>query len=387
VGASTSWRSSQTGSQWSKARPVRDLLVRRYYSEMSDPLRELALLESRDVLTRRFQDTHGREPNAQKCRAIGAHLLQGRQYWESAAQSGDLIRPLLLYYGTLSLCRALILFCRRNGGEESLSKSHGLEAKEWGEEFSARGPASVLDFKVTTSSGTLEQLAESTCNAETTRFYIPPYPAWTESVRRGTAGSVAGATVTLRDLIKRVPELAITFERLTGDRSAAYPARVHVIEGKLVDLELLKTPWGPATWNSVRTDLVVPAGIPIEVAVPAFYDRVPVSRMRVPWDKTQWLWPRIAMDESGQSWAVAPVGEGRQWSQLVILFALAYCLGILVRYYPTVWLALSSQPRGDIAFPLIREARITIEQSVPRLVLQLMELRTMHGPLLDQDRR
>jgi hypothetical protein len=65
------------------------------------------------------------------------------------------------------------------------------------------------------------------------------------------------------------------------------------------------------------------------------------------------------------------------------MFALAYCLGMLVRYYPTLWLTLSSQAPGDVAFPLLREARIIVEQHVPRLVFEQFELQTAYSSRLN----
>jgi hypothetical protein len=338
------------------------------------------MLESRDVLTARYKRTHEREPNAAKCKAIGAHLLQGRQYWESAAQSGDLIRPLLLYYGTLSFCRALTLFSRRNGGEETLSKSHGLSTGEWGEEFMAKGLSAVLDFKLKTSAGTITQLAQYTHNAELSQYGVP-LGART-FIRRGTSESIAGVTVTVREIIRRIPEMAVTFERLTGQRAAVYPARMTAMDGKQIDLELLQNPQGPELWTSLRADLLIPDDVSIEENVRAFYDAVPCSRIRPAWERGQWIFSRMALDESGESWAIGPFSDGQEWSQLVTMFALAYCLGMLVRYYPTLWLALSSQSPGDVVSPLLREARIIVEQHIPRLIFEQFEFQTAYGSRL-----
>jgi hypothetical protein len=142
-----------------------------------DALRELALLESRDVVTRRFQEVHGREPSAAKCRQIGAHVRQGREYWTSAEDAGDLIRPLLLYYASLAFCRALVLFSARRGGEEILSPSHGLRPVGWTAHIARNGVRGLLDLEIEVTSGTLGHLFTITGNREPSRLFIGPFPS------------------------------------------------------------------------------------------------------------------------------------------------------------------------------------------------------------------
>lgn len=74
------------------------------------PWERLSLYESRDMVTQLYHRRHGRQTNDAKARAIASHMIQGRQYFESAQGAGELVRPLLLYYGVVALSRALILF-------------------------------------------------------------------------------------------------------------------------------------------------------------------------------------------------------------------------------------------------------------------------------------
>jgi hypothetical protein len=55
---------------------------------LMEALQELALLESRDVLSRRVREVHGRAPSAAECRQIAAHLRQGREYWRARRAPG-----------------------------------------------------------------------------------------------------------------------------------------------------------------------------------------------------------------------------------------------------------------------------------------------------------
>jgi len=77
---------------------------------MGDVWQRLALYESDDLVRRFYQERHNTKLSPAKARAIVAHFAQGRQYFFSARQADELIRPLLVYYGVLSLTRGLVLF-------------------------------------------------------------------------------------------------------------------------------------------------------------------------------------------------------------------------------------------------------------------------------------
>lgn len=338
-------------------------------------LREIALLESRDVLIKRFKEAHGRIPKEENCRQIAAYLLQGRQYWDSALSAGDLIRPLLLYYGSLSFCRALTLFARPGGGEETLKPSHGMQAIGWGQAFAIGGVKSILDFEVEVSEGALSQLAEATQNQEITRCYFGPFPSYVEFIRPCKADGMLGSRATIRDLIKRVPQLSATYERVTGTRSAAYPAIPFLLAETHVDLEIFLTEKGPKYWDTLRADLAVPDDIPIdEGRVSRFGNGKQSAWMRIPWDRASWLCPQLAKDSSGHLWAISSICNGQNWNQLTILLMISYAIGMLVRYHPLVWVKMSGQLRGDLVFPLLREARIAIEENLPELVVDQFDL-------------
>jgi hypothetical protein len=95
--------------------------------------------------------------------------------------------------------------------------------------------------------------------------------------------------------------------------------------------------------------------------------------MRIPWGETAWLYPQLAIDSDGNSWAISSVDSGKNWNQLTVLFIIAYCIGMLVRYHPTIWLEMTSQSRGDLVMPLINEARTIVEEQLPRLVIEQFE--------------
>lgn len=70
----------------------------------------LSLYESTDLVKRFAAQRTGRSPNTTKAREISAHSAQGREYFRSAAGTGELVRPLILYYGVVALARGAVLF-------------------------------------------------------------------------------------------------------------------------------------------------------------------------------------------------------------------------------------------------------------------------------------
>ena len=74
-----------------------------------------------------------------------------------------------------------------------------------------------------------------------------------------------------------------------------------------------------------------------------------------------------------------PFSGGTRYSQLCITYMVSYILGMLVRYYPTHWIALLQGNRGDIMWPTFNRAQQLVEQSYPELVAEMIEDATATG--------
>ncbi len=107
----------------------------------------LSMFESRDYVGLWYRERHGRQLNARNANAVTTCFIQGRQYFEAAASAATSVRPLLLYYGVLSMARGLILLRDTTKKEESLKPSHGLEAVDWNGTL-AGGLDKILDVQV-----------------------------------------------------------------------------------------------------------------------------------------------------------------------------------------------------------------------------------------------
>ncbi len=63
----------------------------------------ISRFESHDLVKAWYKETHGREPNNAKISQVNAFFSQGREYFRNAVFADLSVKPLLLYYGVLSL--------------------------------------------------------------------------------------------------------------------------------------------------------------------------------------------------------------------------------------------------------------------------------------------
>ena len=88
---------------------------------------ELSTFESRDYVGKWYPGRHGRQLNAARTSEIASCSTQGREYFVAATVAANSVRPLLHYYGVLSLSRGVILLRDKSKNEERLRPSHGLD--------------------------------------------------------------------------------------------------------------------------------------------------------------------------------------------------------------------------------------------------------------------
>jgi hypothetical protein len=82
---------------------------------------------------------------------------------------------------------------------------------------------------------------------------------------------------------------------------------------------------------------------------------------------------RVKNDRNGNIYLVAPFPDGTVLSSMSLLFLLSYVMGMLVRYYPSVWQALVGRQAGDVVFPLLRAGLALIRDQYPHFVINELE--------------
>jgi hypothetical protein len=353
---------------------------------VSDAWRTLSVYESAELCTR-FHS--GRDPNAAAAvgREIASHVAQAREYFASAADASELIRPLLLYYGVLSASRALVLFASRHLRETNLKKSHGVDDVQWSQALAA-GPSVVGDLLIRVTGGTFMELAAATANAEHVRLArrgnLLEFPV--ALVRTGGAESFKGASMRVRDVLGRLPDLADLYAECFGVSPACHPASIvleapaGLPEDQPVAVSVQVT---PRRRDTTPVGAAMPLGEPQGLHVVDNADGSRTAAWRVTVDTLQELGDRLppAKNSSvGRLFAVDPL-DGRDFSTLLLLYLCAYILSMLVRYYPSAWMRLMSRQDGDAAYPILRAATELIADRFPTLLVREFDrARSSLGP-------
>lgn len=336
--------------------------------------KSLALFESSDLVRRLYRQRHNRDLSAAKAREITSALAQGRQYFAELRSVGELARPLVLFYGVMALSRAAILFFRPTAREATLSEGHGLSAINWTQTLSP-GIRHVPDVQLRVSAGTFTELADATRTTDRTVVYTIPIPK-TVVVRAVAPNPMrVGWSMTLRELLGRIPELHNVYEEVFEDY--AYCRRVFVLvllgPGPFqTTIDVLATRRGLPPEERIRQDLGL---TPTEnlTQKPVHYFLGPVENWSVqqPRQSAQDVLNRLPFlmnDSQGSAFVVPSIPRGSRMSKMLLLYATSFALGMLSRYYPARWVSLLAGGPGDFSFPLLAEASRVIEDVFPQVL-------------------
>ncbi|MYM85423.1 hypothetical protein GTP44_26250 [Duganella sp. FT50W] len=343
-----------------------------------DSWARLSLYESTDLVRGLYQQRHGRELSADRACEIVSAVAQGREYFSAASEAGLLVRPLLQYYGVLSLSRGLILLLNQRLREASLPQAHGLSSIGWSGSLvaDARRPAQL---KVKVNNGTFLSLLESTLNADISRVFTGPYPSQIVFPRTRDFTELQDATFTFQDLLARIPDLREVYERSFGQCASNYRAFVFTLSATThSDIDLFDGKHGLPSEQQLRRDLSIPDEV--QIVSTAHHNFMPQElhlSYRLPHlEGASFInvLPQIENLTDGLTSIIAPFEGGLAISRLGRFFLLSYFLGTLARYHPTSWLAImQSRQKGDFMLPLIREAMVAVQVHFPTLVIEELE--------------
>jgi YaaC-like Protein len=330
----------------------------------------LALYQSRDVLERRYKARHGGELSAGKADEIIAHLQQARQYFQSAESAGVLAGPLEQYYGVLAFARAIVLYREPRQREATLKRSHGLEAVLPGD-----GGPEDIEIKVT--QGTFQELLDATGNSETLAI-DQPSPGRTTGVQRFVQKlpqPVAGAQLTLTDLISRIPGVKEHYEQAFGTLAHCHFGRVHIFQGSF-STTIWRGDLGLPAPEALRTSLGIAPGASATVTPNDSVDfRIQLKAGETLSDH----FPSVVELESTAHVLVERFSGGWSLSRIASYFAASHAMSMLVRYHPTRWAKLVNHAPGDKLMPVLDRLRNLIQDDFVRLGLHELERTDARG--------
>jgi hypothetical protein len=289
---------------------------------------------------------------------------------------GELARPLVLFYGVMALSRAAILFFEPGAREENLQQGHGLAVHSWQQTLAA-GIKAVPDLVLKPAKGTFVELADSTRRIDRATVFMAPHPN-VMSIRQANEG-VNGAlprgwSVTLRDLLGRIPDLHDLYEETFQEHAPCLRVFVLLLVGRgpfQTSIDVLATRMGLPAEERVRRDLHLD---PAETLTTHGFHRLlgyeiehwSVQQPRESQQDVLDRLPFLVNDGEGDLYVVPDVPQGPRLSKLLLLYATSFALGMLARYYPSRWVGLLTGRAGDFAYPLLAEASRVIEDVFPQ---------------------
>ena len=335
----------------------------------------LSRFESYDFVARWYKKAHQRKPNASKVTQINACFIQGREYFSNAASSAMSVKPLLLYYGVLSLSRGVILANNPYKKEESLKKSHGLETGDW-QGTLKDGIKHVLELQIQTTEGTFSELVEVCQNLKTMyKFQGPTNNMGSDGHSLGDIEFSRGQSIlTLDDLISRLLQTAGMYEEITGRpskmfngcRIASHPPGTHFgfpLVGIPLELRGLDDGKNVIIGSSNQ---IAPGLMQSDDSGDTL---IFVHQDHTAYELAKKLFP-VSHYNSGEYMSVIlDFPNGDKMTEFFKLYLVSYCVGMLSRYFPSVWMALLRNERGDFSQPLLIRAVEAIESHFPENVL------------------
>ncbi len=336
-----------------------------------DVWRQLSLFERAGLVRRFYRERHGRSLSAGKARDIVAHLLQGRDYFASARQAAEPVRPLLLYHGVLALSRAAILYLDRgHSGADTLSPQHGLGATDWMGHLAGRLDR-LADLGVGVQRGTFTELLRVTGNEERIATFVGPERVRMPWSIADTTAIPAGHAISLKEVVGRVPELPPSYERTFATHAPMHPTAIHSLDSTTT-IVLPETALGLPDEAHLRAELQLPHDVNIRIAehhpLLGAVTHYHFGLFHPSLAEMMTSLPPVRNDRAGRIYPVAPLdfgGTRAAVSSLAVLYMIAYMMGMLVRYHPSVWLALTSRESGDLMLPLLQAAVAVVEERFP----------------------
>ena len=328
----------------------------------------LSRFESYDLVKAWYKKTHGRTPNTAKISQVNAFFSQGREYFRNAKLADLSVKPLLLYYGVLSLSRGAILLNDHSKKEESLETQHGLQTVDWQGTLN-EGIKNLLELKVKATNGTFRELVDACRNGHVEHCVLAP--GKTMVVVDHDLGSIRFATdnslLTLGDLVSRLMQTTFDYQEITGRKSQWFPVTVtahstethfallspHVVDELrvLVDgTSVFIQPTGKA-WPNLSIDTIPQYSLVfLHDSTKTYQRRFPVFHYR---------------DGSTVMTGILDFPNQDKLSEFFKLYLTSFFLGMLARYYPSKWMGLLRNSPGDSARPLLLKAIEAIEADFP----------------------
>lgn len=331
------------------------------YAQRS-PWDEIANFEAHDIVRSRYLHKHHRELNAATAREIAAPFIQARHYYQSAEGADRTVKPLLLYYGVISLSRGLVLYLTGRR-EATLSQSHGLSVAHWQSVFSAPNPDFSQLMITASGSGSFGELVNATENRNLLRSNSSGI-----NLKLDLEPVPVGSAFNFGEILAGLPELSDQIRHWIPPRCFAFSHE----KSANTDETTLKI---PRRYPSIDERLVVSTIGQGNCRILSCDEKIILAETtnggKLSADLTDLTLGQFA--GVGTLYMAQKYSSGVSLNKITQIFAISYIIGMLVRYYPSTWIDLIHQRIGDSSSPTITSVIYCIEKLFPSLVVDFLQ--------------
>jgi hypothetical protein len=327
---------------------------------LSKDWNKLLEFESRDLIERYILVRHGRRASARQVLEISSNFIQGREYFRNAENAAITVKPLLQYYGVTALARGLILACSPRTSEASMKPSHGLDTVNWQKSLATKDYG---DLTASIKKGTFLELMQATENRAYFKhntsaidwhidYTIPP----------------EGFNFTFLDVIQTLPDLEDEFEIWKNMKMDTV-----VVSGfNRIGDDNFEFIINPARKNENAVRNLFPQEIvgEYEIIDDKHLQTIRTKQNYFPHFSQKFLFPLSS--ELRQIKLTKPIKYIIHLSPIGQLYTMAFFLGMLSRYFPSIWIGLGRTERGDAIFPLISKSIDLIDTYFPSVVWEFL---------------
>jgi hypothetical protein len=184
--------------------------------------------------------------------------------------------------------------------------------------------------------------------------------------------AAGGSDIRLDDILSRDPRLLTLYDETMGRSGRVYIGRI-TAHGDKVDVDFIQNRADQNLDGLVAGkrigDLERRHGIDA-LPIPSRFFTVQTANLDVNTLKNKL--PMIWYESGRFQHIIEDFPNGDKLSSLLRMFLLSYCMGMLVRYFPSRWRALTQNQSGDIIQPLLLASINNLQTYFPARLLQAL---------------
>lgn len=324
---------------------------------MKNTWNKLLEFETRDLVERFIVKKYNLKASARQILEITSNFIQAREYFKNSKKSAICVKPLLLYYGVMSMARGLILANSPKLSESALKPSHGLETTNWKNSLSNK---KFDDLTVTIRKGTFLELLEATSN----KSYFKNNSSGITWKLEFDIPKV-GTEIKFVDLIQTISDLSEEYKSWLDKKLYFFQVDGFIPKNESNQYEY-------KLGRYLKTVDEIP-----NVFIKENHKEIEVKGSNViTSDEGHPQFSQRFFDNFntgiGEIVLTKPISKDLHLNTLSQFYLLSYFMGMLARYFPSIWISISRSEKGDAIYPLFIKAMEHIENYYPLTVLDFL---------------